>query len=87
VYTKYASNSMSIDFREPRPLAHRVMITSEVGDYASNECFEFAVPAEFGGVLLAVGHQHPTKITGPIRLPDDDRMLVRLEHLLAPHRY
>jgi hypothetical protein len=87
VDAKHTTNSMSIDFREPRPLARRVMISSEVGDDASDECFEFPVPAEFGRVLLAVCHHDPTKITGSIRLPDDDGMLSRLEHLLAPHRY
>jgi hypothetical protein len=71
---------MSIDFGEPRPLAPRVVICSEVGDDASDECFEFAVPAEFGRVLLTMCHHDPTKITGSVRLPDDDGMLFRLEH-------
>jgi hypothetical protein len=86
-YAKYATNSTSIDVRDPRPLVPRVMISGEVGDDASDECFEFPVPAEFGRVLLAVCHHDPTKITGSIRWPDDDAMLFRPEHLLAPHRY
>jgi hypothetical protein len=49
------------------------MISSEVGDDASNQRFEFGVPAEFCGVLLAMSHHHPTKIAGTIRLPDEDR--------------
>ena len=54
-----------------------VMISSEVGDDASNQRFEFGVPAEFCGVLLAMRHHNPTKIAGPICLPDDDGHVVR----------
>jgi hypothetical protein len=60
------------------------MISSEVGDDASNQRFELGVPAEFCGVLLAMSHHNPTKIAGPICSPDNDGGSFGLQHAIAP---
>ena len=56
------------------------MISSEVGDDASNQRFELGVPAEFCGVLLPMSHHNPTQIAGPICLPDNDGGSFGLQH-------
>ena len=85
-YTERAANTLPVHLGEPGPLAVRVMISSKAGDDASNQRFEFGVPAEFGGVLLAMSHHNPTKIARPICLPDNDGRSFGLRHDDCPLR-
>lgn len=79
-YAEHATDPMSVEFDNPGSLAGGVMISSEVGDDASNQRFELGVPAEFCGVLLAMSHHNPTKIAGPICLSDNDGGSFGLQH-------
>ena len=86
-YAEHATDPMPVDFGKPRTLAVGVMISREVGDDASNQHFEFGVPAEFRRVLLAMRHHNPTKITWHICLSDDDGRSFGVQHAscsLAP---
>jgi len=60
-YTEHAANTLPVHLGEPGPLAVRVMISSKAGDDASNQRFEFGVPAELRGVLLAMSPSPPIR--------------------------
>jgi hypothetical protein len=52
---------MPVHLGKPGSLAAGIMISSEVGDDASNQRFEFGVPAELRGVLLAMSPSPPIR--------------------------
>jgi AcrR family transcriptional regulator len=71
-----AAGPASVQLGDPGGLAGRVVVAGVVGHDPGHQGLEAGVPAELGGVHLAVGQHHPAQVAGLPEWPYRDPVLL-----------